>query len=202
VDGHPDDESTWSYGLTDDSRDNLRALIADPHIDDTAGINRGAATLDAPAWARWLSRTGVSRLAIGPFFSAEDSEAWLYAAVWLIPIIALCVIAMQVRRSGVTVDAIKVGAAALVGIELNLFLLRGSLDSRLPDVVVPAAIVGAWLLAESTRALRPPQAQPGGGPHWWGALSPGQSLSPCSSFWAPRSRRIAGRRSDRCFVRP
>jgi hypothetical protein len=166
VDGHPDDESTSSYGLTNDSRDNLRTLVVDPHIDDTAGINRGAATLDAPAWTRWLSRIGVPRLVIGPFFSAEDSEAWLYAAVWLIPLIALCLIAVRVKRRGATMEAIKVGAAALLGIELNLFLLRGSLDSRLPDVVVPAAIVGAWLLAESAHALRRPRTSSGG----WASL--------------------------------
>jgi hypothetical protein len=64
------------------------------------------------------------------------------------------VVAVQVKRRGASGEAIKISAAAMLGIVLNLFLLRGSLDSRLPDVVVPAAIVGAWLLAESLRALR------------------------------------------------
>ena len=152
--GHIEGPSTWSYGLTDDTRDNIRALVADAHVDDTGGINRGAATLEGSTVSRWVSRTGLSRVVVQPPFTSGDAEAWLYAGFWLIPVAAFCVLAVQGRRHGLSAELIKVASAALLGVLLNLFLLRGSLDSRLPDVVVPGAIVGAWLLAEALRALR------------------------------------------------
>jgi len=40
------EETTWSYDLLDRSRDNVRALVADPAVDDTAGIDRS--TLEVP----------------------------------------------------------------------------------------------------------------------------------------------------------
>lgn len=154
VQAQAEGDATASYGVTDDSRGNIRALVADPRVEDTGGINRGAATLDVPALQRGLSSVGLSRLVVGPFFNAADAEAWLYYLFWLIPAAALGVVALRVKRSGRSPESIKIGAAAVLGVLLNVFLLRGSLDSRLPDVVVPHAIVGAWLLAESARRVR------------------------------------------------
>jgi hypothetical protein len=153
VQGHAEGDRTFSYAVTDDSRQNIRALVADPHVEDTGGINRGAAQIDSPAWNRWLSRLGVSRLVVGPFFSAADAEAWLYYVFWLIPIVAITAAALQARRAGVSPELITLTCVALLGVLLNLFLLRGSLDSRLPDVVVPAAIAGAWLAGELMRRV-------------------------------------------------
>jgi hypothetical protein len=43
------DETTWRYVLRDPSRGNIRALIADPTVEDTHHIDRGRATLDRSA---------------------------------------------------------------------------------------------------------------------------------------------------------
>jgi hypothetical protein len=145
VDGGAEGERTFRYGLTDASSANLRALVNDPNVVDTAGINRGAAVLDAPAWRRWIIALGVTRIVWGPFFTPYDAEAWLYYFFWIIPLAAL-VVAWLMRTDRRSPDVVKVGAAALMGILLNLFLIRGSLDSRLPDVVVPAAVTGGFLL--------------------------------------------------------
>ncbi len=153
VQGHVEGEHTVSYGITDDSRENVRALVADPRVDDTGGINRGSGTLDAPVWKRWLSRLGVSRVLVGPFFDSADAEAWLYYLFWLIPLAGLGLVGLRVAQAGLSPESITLAAAALLGVLLNLFLLRGSLDSRLPDVVVPPAIVGAWLAAEFARCV-------------------------------------------------
>jgi hypothetical protein len=94
-------------------------------------------------------------LIIGPFFSAEDAEQWLYLLFWLIPLAALGVVAVRATHGRLTPDLIKVALASLLGVIFNVVLLRGSLDSRLPDVVVPPAIGLAWLLAEGARRVRP-----------------------------------------------
>ena len=153
VQGQAEDEHTISYGITDDSRENLRALVADAHAEDTGGIDRGSGTLARPAWNGWASRVGISRLVVGPFFDPEGAESWLYYLFWLIAVAGLALAAGRIVRAGLSPELITVAAAAGLGVLLNLFLLRGSLDSRLPDVVVPPAVVGAWLLAESFRRL-------------------------------------------------
>jgi hypothetical protein len=96
---------------------------------------------------------GVSRLVVGPFFDPEGAESWLYYLFWLIAVAGLGLAVRRIVRAGQSPELITVAAAAGLGVLLNLFLLRGSLDSRLPDVVVPPAVVGAWLIAESVRRL-------------------------------------------------
>lgn len=46
--GEPDEGATWRYDLADRSRDNIRALLQDPAVDDTGYIDRDALTVPAP----------------------------------------------------------------------------------------------------------------------------------------------------------
>ena len=54
--------TTWSYDLLDRSRDNVRALVADPAVDDTAGFDRS--TLEVPRRRVQLD-AGCARFLIG-----------------------------------------------------------------------------------------------------------------------------------------
>jgi hypothetical protein len=50
------------------------------------------------------------------------------------------------RRRTADGDAPKVIAAIVLSVLFNVFLIRDNLDSRLADVIVPAALLWAWLL--------------------------------------------------------
>jgi hypothetical protein len=56
------EETTWVYELLDRSTDNVRALVADPAVDDTAGFDRS--TLEVPGRRIQLD-TGRARFLIG-----------------------------------------------------------------------------------------------------------------------------------------
>jgi hypothetical protein len=157
--GRSDDRTTFSYDLVDNSPAIVRALVNDPHVMDTHGINRGASSVDVPWWDRWGEKVGVGRIAWGPF-TREGAEAWLYYLFWVIPAAAVLRLSVKAlspdrdQRSQLTNEALKVSSAVLLGLLLNLYLIRGSIDSRLPDVVVPPAVVGAWLLREHVDWIR------------------------------------------------
>lgn len=169
-------EHTYGYGLTDASRANLRALVNDSSVVDTGGIVRGAAVLDVPIWERWTITLGLSRIVWGPFFSASDAEAWLYYFFWIIALVAL-ILAWRLPSGRRASEGAKIGSAATLGVLLNLFLIRGSLDSRLPDVVIPAAIAGGYLLWRGVRRARH-------GP-WAGRIAAAIGIAGCLLlFWA------------------
>ena len=46
--GEPRNDRTWRYELWDTSSQNVLALINDPLVEDTAGIDRATATLSPP----------------------------------------------------------------------------------------------------------------------------------------------------------
>lgn len=56
------EDTTWSYELLDQFRDNVGALVADPAVDDTAGFDRS--TLEAPRRQVHLD-AGRARFLIG-----------------------------------------------------------------------------------------------------------------------------------------
>ena len=85
------DGRTWSYVLTDHGTGNLRALIQDPMVDDTAGIDRGTFQVLPERWESWLKRKlFVLRLSLAPgVFTAQNALAWFYYLTILVPVVAL-----------------------------------------------------------------------------------------------------------------
>ena len=155
VDGRTDDGKTYEYGLVDDSRENLRTLIDDPRVEDTNGIDRAAGAIARAWWQDVAQATGVARFEWAPLFDRAAAEAWLYYVFLLIPVAALIRLVMKTHaRHDFAAETAKVVCVAVLGILVNVYLVRGSLDSRLPDVVVPAAIAGAWLLGEHVGWIR------------------------------------------------
>jgi hypothetical protein len=163
IDAVDQGSGTFAYGLTDVSISNRRALVNDPLVEDTSGLSRQTLELDGSLLDRWVRRLPTSRVVWGPFFDAPGAGVWLYYFIWVIPFAALVRLAWKwARRIGAPAgtvgpfpdEARKVGGAALLGILLNLYLIRGSFDSRLQDVIVPAAIVAAWLCREYLDWLR------------------------------------------------
>jgi hypothetical protein len=142
------------YVLADRSAATLKRLVADPAVAGITNVDSEGRILREPAWSvvrRWL-RLPVTE---SPLVSRENAAIWLYDALFLTPFAAALLLAVRVvqRRRSVRLQADltagetpKVIAAIMLSLLFNVFLIRGNLDSRLPDVIVPAAILWAWML--------------------------------------------------------
>jgi hypothetical protein len=83
-----------------------------------------------------------------PFSTVANAEAWLFYLFWILT--ALCGVVLCVRVAS-RCERWHGEAAALAGLVtlaalVNSSFLRQSLQVRLPDAVVPAAVLGAWAL--------------------------------------------------------
>jgi MFS family permease len=81
--------------------------------------------------------------------TSANALSWLYYLFHALPL--ACLVQVMVRRRRRLPERwlgeyAAVSALALMAIPVNLVFLRGSLDSRLPDAVIPAGLLGSWLL--------------------------------------------------------
>jgi hypothetical protein len=144
------ERQVWTYGLLDDSRENLAALVADRRINDTGGIDRDAARLKQSGTTvlEALWREHGPRASIAPLpgvLTPANTIAWLYHLFVLVPLAALMVLVFR-RRDGVG-QAARVAGLTVLCLIAQRALLRDPLQARLGDVAAPTAILGAWLLA-------------------------------------------------------
>jgi hypothetical protein len=162
------------YVLTDRSPSTLKQLLADPAVSGVTNVDGEGRILREPVWAvlgRWLHLPVME----SPLIRRDNAAIWLYDALFLTPFAAALLLLVRatrrqthgipaaarasarLRRSAVRGDgrlqadpppgeAPKVVAAIVLSLLFNVFLIRGNLDSRLPDVIVPAAILWAWML--------------------------------------------------------
>ena len=141
-----DGSAARRYVLADRSAATLKRLVADPAVAGVTNIDSEGRILREPAWSvvrRWLHLPVTE----SPLVSRENAAIWLYDALFLTPFAAaLLLVVRAVRRATLAGETPKVVATIVLGLLFNVFLIRGNLDSRLPDVIVPAAILWAWML--------------------------------------------------------
>ncbi len=142
------------YVLTDRSPSMLRRLLADPAVAGVTNVDGEGRILREPAWSvvrRWLHIPVME----SPIMRRDNAAIWLYDVLFLTPFFAAVLLAVRVvqrktrsvrLQADLTNETPKVVAAIVLGLLFNVFLIRGNLDSRLPDVIVPAAILWAWML--------------------------------------------------------
>jgi hypothetical protein len=135
---------SWRYMLTSWDAGDLEALVRDPLVADTHGIDRGAFVLQVPA------PTGFRALLVhvygpgeGLHLSANSIVALLYS-LWVLPVAALAALVVTWKRSPVEVRAL-VAMVIVVQLAMNLSMLRDPLDTRARDVLVPTALLIAYL---------------------------------------------------------
>jgi len=91
--------------------------------------------------------TALPRLAWSSTGTA-NADAWLFWLFWSLPVISGIVAWRRwqghVERWPGEIAAI--GALIVVSILVNASFIRQALDVRLPDAIVPASLLGAWLL--------------------------------------------------------
>ncbi len=172
----------WAAGLADDERQrlearyglepladagkyrllavdaqNVRALIGDPAVEDTSGIDRGSLRVPSGLvpWAYLQTQRYVPpiRLRLLPgLVNAANAQAWLtyvsFAVPWIALAAALALLAQRQARDLVAVRAIVIPAAVLSMIVYQT-LVRGSADSRLGDIAAITALLLAWICARA-----------------------------------------------------
>jgi hypothetical protein len=157
-DGQQEEGRTWRYTLHDLRPDNLRAIVLDPHIEDTANIDRTLTASVDESRVRKLRRVlrRPPGIALAPgVLTLNNAVAWLYYLFVALPYLALLSLGLT-RLRGRTMPAAwtKILTVAIVAAVAAPLWLRGNLyrSTRLADLTVPAAVLGAFFLA---RAIRP-----------------------------------------------
>ena len=154
-DGQREDGRTWRYTLRNHQPDNVRAIVLDPHVEDTANIDRSLATVASESTVQRVRRAlrRPPTVAIAPgVFTLNNAVAWLYYLLLSLPCLAMASLGLtRLRGRAVPVAWMKVLTTALVVVAAAPLWLRGNLyrSSRLTDLAVPAAVLGAFLLARS-----------------------------------------------------
>ena len=78
-------------------------------------------------------------------------DAWMLAAAWLAPVAALAVVALRVfgRKEGAWASLRPLVPLVVLALIANAGLIRDRLDVRLPDAIVPPALLIAWLVGQA-----------------------------------------------------
>jgi hypothetical protein len=144
------------YRLSNASRDNVQALLLDPSVEDTRGIDRSTLRVP-PGVFKWLyvqteRYLPFVRLRVLPgIVNGSNTESWLawvsFGVPWLVVVIALIrrFVYRNVRGSERLTMYFIVPTAVLGAIGYQM-LVRGSTDSRLGDVAPVTAILIAWMV--------------------------------------------------------
>ena len=145
------------YRLTDLDSDNIRALLLDPVVEDTSGIDRASLRVPEGGFA-WLylqlqRYVPLIRLRVLPgIIKPSNAEQWLTDVTFVVPWIVLVielVRSLMGRKAGVDGSATTlVVVAAALSIITYQTLVRASPDSRLGDIVALTAILLGWLIWE------------------------------------------------------
>jgi hypothetical protein len=140
------DDQAWQYVLLDRSPATLTRLMADPSVAGVTNVDPQGRVLREPPWSvarRWLHIPVMESALLNQSITA----VWLYDVLFLTPLVAASVLLVRVaRRRVVAGETPKVLATIAIGVLFNIFQIRGNLDSRLPDVIVPAALLWVWMV--------------------------------------------------------
>ncbi|MEQ1575908.1 MAG: hypothetical protein ABL993_16860, partial [Vicinamibacterales bacterium] len=151
---------TWGYSIEDPSPRRLSAIVTDPQVADTDGIDRQAFTITAdPAPAPgWLERTGLFRWRVAPGVLREANAApWLYMMAWAVVVASLASLVVPPLRRAFDQPDVPfpvIAAVSVLGLLLVVAFLRNPAPQRLPDASAPLVILGSWLLAAVPRSMR------------------------------------------------
>ena len=83
-----------------------------------------------------------------PRSTIPNAEAWLFWLFWSLPLVCGVVLCVRVARGVERWSGESAAVAGLVVLAtlVNASFLRQTLQVRLPDVIVPAAALGSWVL--------------------------------------------------------
>ena len=146
---------TWWYRLEDNSVENVRRLIEDAHIEDTAFIDRGTAEVmsSEPLVAKLQRFVPLLRLQILPgVFSRANATAMLCYLFLVIPALGVLVIWWNSRRRWSTSarqrEAARGFSLVTLCVLIDVFILREPFAARIGAVAPPLVILGTWVVGQ------------------------------------------------------
>ena len=136
-------DGTRFYYVHDTSEATVRTLVDDPHVAGTAGLGR----VSRPAWRELVAYLSPLRLAPA-LHSRSNADAWLFWLFWALPMLCGIVAARRLflARERWPGESAVVVALAVLALVVNAGFLRDILRTRLPDAIVPVALLAAWAL--------------------------------------------------------
>jgi hypothetical protein len=138
-------EDSGRVRLSDRSLPAIRALINEPAIEDTAGIDRSTATLPSSSWSayeQWAFRNAWLRVRLLPQLDDQGRATELAVALFhLLPIFALVAASWIARQLPGRIKARELVAFAVFAFLIDLAMLRDPFPARMADAVVLSAIV-------------------------------------------------------------
>jgi hypothetical protein len=150
------DGPTWSYVPIHLDREHIGALLDDPAVADTHGIDRAGRTLEAelPWYLDLHRRFPLVRAQFAPgVFSRGNADALFYYIALLLPPVGLVLVALLSWGGRISrTEAAVAGMMCVLCVIIVQTLVRGSPDSRLPDVASPIFVIGAWVSAKALGA--------------------------------------------------
>jgi hypothetical protein len=160
-----EDEQSQRVRLSERSLLTLRELIANPIVEDTAGVTRSSAALPWetwPAWDRWRFNAPWLRLRLFPGVD-EHTQAGAVAQVLLycVPMIAIVIGLVPAARRHLPPRVVggHLAAFAVFAIVVNIGLIRTPYEIRANDaVVLPGIVFGICIATIANAGARGPRA--------------------------------------------
>jgi len=99
----------------------------------------------------------LPRLQLTAGLTTANVQAWMYYLYWSLPLVCVLIaLARRItRREAWPGESVAVCAIAILALALDATFLRNPLGTRLADAVVPASLLGAWLLGLAWRVRTP-----------------------------------------------
>lgn len=136
--------------LSDASAPRLRALVNEPIVEDTAGIDRSSGDLAAPwpRWQRWSFEHWWLRLRLLPDLDPEARTVELLVALLhALPLLLAAAAPFAGPRLPFAHGTRTLLAFAAFAFLIDLAMLRLPFPARVFDAVVLPAIIAGWLVA-------------------------------------------------------
>ena len=89
---------------------------------------------------------------------ASNAVPWLYFLFYVLPVMAAAFVWMRWRKRRDLRELAIMVPLIVVAMLVNIGLIRDTLAARLPDAVVPAALILGWLIAGASRLRTSPLA--------------------------------------------
>jgi hypothetical protein len=129
------------FVVTDLSRENMLALIQDPVIQDTSGVDRSDGHIPRPGL-----QLGAFRIL--PALDTPAASAALLFGLYLGILGATLLTLVRTRTAAAGHDRLKIAAVVLVAVVAGVGLLRQPLEARIADAVVAPLVLSAWLIGQ------------------------------------------------------
>ena len=142
----PTGPETWSYHLQRWTSSAVQAIVEDPAVADTDGIDRSTFRVTASGPSVYLQPLAWLPFPGEGLRTVENGVAVLYYAAWLLPMLALLLAWRSWPQLPPPVRALIV-MTVTAQLLMDWFMLRDPLRTRVRDVVAPMAVLLPFVAA-------------------------------------------------------